>query len=336
MTHVEHWLPTRLVELTSDPLGLPKDSTFPRGIQCIQIRPRLRLASELERSTQYMTLSHCWGNLSFMTLTQDNLTELRSQIPVADLTKTFRESMEATVRMGIRYLWIDSLCIIQDDEDDWQRESTTMGTVYEHAFCNIAAAKAFNGDEGLFTHRSQFDVKPCVFMNEKAALWIRADEAIPKTETGGPLYTRAWVTQEYIMSHRILHFGRYQSYWQCLESNTCEMDYHAQLNGELKTSLVQKDSPPQAHNLIESLDYTIWRKVVERYTAGSLTYPAKDKLIAISAIAKKLCTEDTYLAGLWQNKLPQQLMWSTMPNDGHVYKYSVSAATRADPWRAPS
>ncbi|KAL8762424.1 MAG: hypothetical protein Q9203_007604 [Teloschistes exilis] len=112
--------------------------------------------------------------------------------------------MEATVRMGIRYLWIDSLCNHQGSEDDSKREYKMMGAIYEHAFCNIAAAKASNGDEGLFTHRSLFDLKPRIVDIEEASLghtiMLTSDYDHryyhDRVESTDPLYLRAWVTQD--------------------------------------------------------------------------------------------------------------------------------------------
>ncbi|KAL9576050.1 MAG: hypothetical protein Q9212_007429 [Teloschistes hypoglaucus] len=234
--------------------------------------------------------------------------------------------METTVRMEIRYLWIDSLCIIQDSEDDWKRESKLMGAVYEHAFCNIAAAKASSGDEGLFTHRSLFDVRPCIVENEEASLgattvFVEDKKYFEFDPLGSkdPLHLRAWVAQEWIMSPRVLHFGHYQSCWQCLEFNAPEASHWGVWNRNRKISLI-----PKSH-LVPQSDDDIWREVVGMYTAGKLTYPAKDKLMAISAIAKKLYPEDTYLAGLWRDELPEQLLWTT-----------ALGCHRADPWRAPS
>ncbi|KAI4200989.1 MAG: hypothetical protein LQ350_003558 [Teloschistes chrysophthalmus] len=254
------------------------------------------------------------------------MTELRNKIPVACLTKTFREAMEMTVRMGIRYLWIDSLCIIQDSEEDWKRESKMMGAIYEHAFCNIAAAKASIGDEGLFTHRPLFDVKPCIVDIKETSLgpitmFVKDEKytEFDSFDSKDPLHLRAWVTQEWIMSPRVLHFGRYQSCWQCLEFSAPEASHRGVWQSNGKITLI-----PELY-LVQQSDFDIWGEVVAKYTAGDLTYPAKDKLMAISAIAKKLCNGDTYLAGLWRDRLPEQLLWTT-----------ALGCHRADSWRAPS
>jgi hypothetical protein len=72
----------------------------------------------LARETRYLTLSHCWGGKIFTTLTRSNFTEFLSRIPTESLSKTFREAITITRTLGFKYLWIDSLCIIQGDEAD--------------------------------------------------------------------------------------------------------------------------------------------------------------------------------------------------------------------------
>ena len=157
-------LPTRLIELSPSPLrGAGKDSL--RDDQSfVRIQPRLCQGSELPFDTQYFTLSHCWDQLEMMTLTEENLNEMQLHVDISRITKTFREAMEMTVRLGVRYLWIDSLCIIQDSTagEDWKRESRLMGDVYQNALCNLGATKAKDGKDGLFSERMLFNVRPCV------------------------------------------------------------------------------------------------------------------------------------------------------------------------------
>ena len=74
-------------------------------------------------SVRYTALSHCWGVDPFITLTKKTCETLEVAIPYADLPKNFQDAISYTRTMGIEYLWIDSLCIIQDSEEDWLRES---------------------------------------------------------------------------------------------------------------------------------------------------------------------------------------------------------------------
>lgn len=129
-----HRLPTRLLEI---------------GEQNYQ----LRLCIAPPPGTNYATLSHCWGRLKFLTLARSNLVAFQSAIPFGLLPKTFQDVVGIARKFGFQYLWIDSLCIIQDDREDWEREAPTMAHVYGGSGLNIAATGANDGREGLFFKR---------------------------------------------------------------------------------------------------------------------------------------------------------------------------------------
>jgi hypothetical protein len=112
----------------------------------------------------YLTLSHRWGTQILFTLTTLNIREMGRQIPLRHLSITFRGAIEITRRLGIRCLWIDSLCIIQDSPQDWRSESARMGDVYKFAYCNLSATRASGGSyDGLYVHRDRLTVKPLYF-----------------------------------------------------------------------------------------------------------------------------------------------------------------------------
>ena len=132
-------------------------------------------------------------------------------INFSHLPQTFRDAMEVAQRLGIRYLWIDSLCIIQDSVEDWQKESATMSQVYSNGVVNICAVASRNSTEGIFYTRNTVCSRP-VHMQVSfegavqkrtfcdADLWLEGvDEA--------PLNRRAWVMQERLLSKRNLCFG---------------------------------------------------------------------------------------------------------------------------------
>lgn len=104
---------------------------------------------------RYATLSHCWGALPFVYLTAANLADFRKEIPADALTKTVFEAIYVTKYLGIPYLWVDSLCIIQSDTEDWLRESERLSDVYGGAFLNIVATSAKDGSVGCFFDRSR-------------------------------------------------------------------------------------------------------------------------------------------------------------------------------------
>lgn len=132
-----HWYPTRLVDI-----GTTSDRTAVKLIETAK--------EQLEGP--YVTLSHCWGNARLVTqLVQDNKATFLAELP--HLPRTFEDVLVATKQLGARYIWIDSLCIVQDDEADWAKESMLMASVYRNALCNIAATGAEDSQGGLFHQR---------------------------------------------------------------------------------------------------------------------------------------------------------------------------------------
>jgi hypothetical protein len=142
------WYPTRLLDLVN--LHPHKDTI------------RLVKTAEEPPRAPYATLSHCWGGASFLQLTKATLSSCSIAIPVFDLPKTFREAISVARRLDIRYLWIDSLCIMQDRDDltDWYHEASMMDQVYMQSVCNISATDARDGSEGLFRYRYPQQIHP--------------------------------------------------------------------------------------------------------------------------------------------------------------------------------
>ncbi|KAB5584705.1 heterokaryon incompatibility protein-domain-containing protein [Coniochaeta sp. 2T2.1] len=103
---------------------------------------------------RYAALSHCWGKSPTNTTTKAVFVSHTQGIDILSLSKTFQHTIFVTRELGIRYLWIDSLCIIQDDEDDWKREAENMADVFANAFVTIAASASTDGDGGLFYPRA--------------------------------------------------------------------------------------------------------------------------------------------------------------------------------------
>ncbi|KAH8590024.1 heterokaryon incompatibility protein-domain-containing protein [Bisporella sp. PMI_857] len=114
---------------------------------------RLRSAQELEITPAYATLFYCWGALQILQLKQDTLPSFKNTIPIEKLCKTFQDAIIATQTLGLKYLWIDSLCIIQDSPSDWSAESFQMAHVYGNSTVNLAATHASDGSHGLFVSR---------------------------------------------------------------------------------------------------------------------------------------------------------------------------------------
>jgi hypothetical protein len=262
-------------------------------------------------------------------LTLDKLKVWSDAIPVAELPLTFKDAMEATKQLNVQYLWIDSLCIIQDSDDDWQREAAMMGDVYQNSHCNLtAAAPNASSTTGLFASRDPSLIQICFVETQDLPYyskeypnrqWFCWDGEIwNRNVVDSPIFKRGWVVQEHILAPRVLHFTERQLFWECLERRACETlpALIPALNVDRKLSvntICVAPGPlvkPQAGVSDQSLKTLIlWEAIVERYSATSLTYNALDKLTALSGIAKKVGITGEYLAGIWKIGLEVHLMW---------------------------
>lgn len=156
------WYPTRLLDL-----GNPTNES--RKINVLE-------TANKKLGGHYITLSHCWGNGRHLRLTKENKAALLNEIP--SLPKTFAEAISASRKLGVRYLWIDSLCIIQDDPEDWNREAALMHRVYMNAWCNISAAASQDSSEGLFRERQANAIGELVVNLKRIGRVGVADESI--------------------------------------------------------------------------------------------------------------------------------------------------------------
>lgn len=178
---------------------------------------RLCKGSAIDHRVRYLTLSHCWGTHPHRkVLTQHNIASWLREIPCSDIMPTFKDAIDVTRALGVQYLWIDSLCIIQDSQRDWLDESAIMSDVYRFSYCNIAAAHATSDAKGLFVDRKPPLTLPgCFGRTEFESKMLNGPvdgDQGGKTFMGpygkdeyrmawqelrdSPLYKRAWVVQE--------------------------------------------------------------------------------------------------------------------------------------------
>jgi hypothetical protein len=136
---------------------------------------------------------------------------------MCQLPKTFRQAFKVTRDLGGRFIWIDSLCIIQDSVEDWRNESSLMTHIYSYGLCNIAASAAQDGSQGLFFERDPFPVKQVHFRPKHGAgtLLITNTKSWIENSRRAPLLKRGWVFQEQMLSPRTLHFYKKQIFWYC-------------------------------------------------------------------------------------------------------------------------
>lgn len=239
---------------------------------------------------------------------------------------------------------------IQDDDDneDWQREASTMSDVYAGSSLNIAATAAENGRIGCFFQRDQRTlerIRPCVlklrYQATQQAVYILLDPHKWKLEIDqSPLAKRAWVLQERFLAPRTLHFGASQIYWECSKLVACEsFPFGMPLEGlvfgnEIAQAkcFVIREGQKQDEKYWNQFS-TFWQNIVSHYSQARLTNE-EDKLVAISGVAR-FChnrTGDQYIAGLWKRNLHHHLLWFGVR---HV-EPSATAATSLKKYIAPT
>ncbi|OCK85850.1 HET-domain-containing protein [Lepidopterella palustris CBS 459.81] len=274
--------------------------------------PRLVLSSG--KTGTYVSLSHCWGLTQHTCkLSHEAVQTWQQGISMSDLPRTFRDAIYITRKLNERYIWIDSLCIIQPipgDNSDWQREGARMGEIYRNAICNIAASAARDSDAGIFTQRSgaKYPVTPCRLQEDNdnaTGLFILPPlPDFTDSVSYAPLNRRAWVLQERMLSPRILHWAPESLFWQCTKTWASE---------SAPDGLIYDDPDDVTGvNILTLTDHRAttweWAPLIEDYTRRGITNDT-DKLPALSGIARiiHLNTGFHYHAGLWQSPVRKLL-----------------------------
>jgi hypothetical protein len=285
-------------------------------------------------------MSHCWGRLDAekpTTTTTENLNERKAGIAMEELSPIFRDAIQLCRSVGCRYIWIDSLCIIQDDDSDWIEQSQAMALIYSNAYFNIAATCQPDGSFGLFEvppipygrslPRREIEIKPGVGSRVLARQDCHRDHEFvqgthpfySRRSAEAPLLERAWVFQEILLARRNIHFCRSELIWECRTTSHCECGGVLQESESLRRGQERpmKQQFALIHRNILSLSpslqtlYDFWLEAAELYSHIALT-KLPDRFYALSGIASilKTRTNDWYVAGLWAGELPRSLLWT--------------------------
>ncbi|KAL9116072.1 MAG: hypothetical protein Q9227_000441 [Pyrenula ochraceoflavens] len=279
-----------------------------------------------------------------------------SEIPLQELSRTHRDSLSITRRLGYRFIWIDSLCIVQDCVEDWRKESAKMASIYGNSTCNIAA-KGATSHAGCFVRRNPLSLRPCQLTQTNTTIdpaqgvyahpYPTANYqsfALYNYDTNTPLLDRAWVQQERLLAPRLLYFGGKEIHWECCLLQASETWPSGPTGDEhsfdelypLKAAFESELQPyvEWSDNDLYDFNYMLWRNgVVPKYTAAELTFE-KDRLAALAGIASVVQAQTglTSVAGLWKELLPLELLWvrDGALTPGHNYRNDGTV------WKAPT
>jgi hypothetical protein len=262
-----------------------------------------------------------------------NLESHKEFIPINSLPQTFQDALLFTHRLGMDYLWVDCLCIIQDSTEDWMFEASQMAAVYSQSLLTLHAMTAEDSEGGLFAALSK-EYTTISVPQAEGILWYSVRQ---KPEhllfKGGvdpvqyKIMTRGWCYQEQMLSPRSLYFTSKGLNWECLTGSWCECHGPMIVDHELhsiKSPSVDDDGDLEGR----------YNKAAAHYALLSLTNTL-DKLPAFAGIARAFRNHHPrtfrgkYLAGLWQSQLPEHLFWM-------LQDYPTPGSILPRPWRAPS
>lgn len=295
-------------------------------------------------SADYVSLSHCWGKSPAYKTEILSLLDRRRGMSVVEMPKTFRDAVAITRNLGLQYLWIDSLCIIQDSAVDWARESAQMGRIYRDAAITIFAESSDSDAGGCFASRPQtgktsalyrtpmLDALMDLFSEQRGCpgssfvqqkLHHAGSHSLPEQysifesakrlivmEGLTPLSSRGWVLQESILSFRSLTYDQHEVRWACPTMIACECIPE----GHARKSWSRFDKGDV--DVVEERSlFNAWATIVNEFSLRRLTF-GKDKLPALAGIVSEMClhrTSTTYVAGLWEDTLRRDLAWFVPP-----------------------
>ncbi|KAI9148350.1 hypothetical protein HJFPF1_12181 [Paramyrothecium foliicola] len=276
----------------------------------------------------YAALSHRWGeSTKACVTTQANLAARLEGFEFSQLCQTFKDAIMVTREMGIRYIWIDSLCIVQDSKEDWENESQIMGDVYLHAIVTLAAHSFGEANAHGYLQGNSSDIDGGAGFLDGA---LAAEGELPVLlghldEAQGPTYvyaqrrrmfevdisnsqlsSRGWILQERLLSPRLVHFFHSQLYYESRYFNIVRAEDRtpALLDPDKLREFVTKQENKEGSTPFE------WFKIVERFSACQLTQ-SSDKLIALAGLAKQFqrTSKQEYVAGIWADRAIKGLMW---------------------------
>ena len=271
---------------------------------------------------EYAALSYMWrGPQRFLT-TKDSLEARMTKIDLEDLPGTLRDAVLVCRAIGIQWLWVDVLCIIQDDPQDKLEQVKTMGEVFRSATLTIIAAFSLGSDEGFLSDTFGNVTLPFQRFHDNTSSGRQGSVCLIKKQLDTPRFpieTRGWTMQERLLSTRLLFFHPGRIDWVCRESHLfagSSSSYSVNLIDESVTRsnryLDKWDPNASDMNLDVNLQIRRWYNLSSAFSERMLSDPL-DRLPALAGVAKELRREfpgiGDFVAGLWTTNLAQQLLW---------------------------
>ncbi|PPJ52571.1 hypothetical protein CBER1_10853 [Cercospora berteroae] len=308
------FMPRRLVEV--------QDSA---GSDCLRLCETRDIGHSL-----YIALSYCWGNDQAVTSTTSTLSTWMESIPYKQLPQTLKDAVTVCRNLHVRFLWVDALCIIQDDDRDRSQQIAMMPQIYRNGHVTIAAASAADATEGFLRKRHlplsetpAFNLPHVCPNSQRSYITLFCLE-----KKSNPLDARAWTMQERLLSPRTLEFSMDQVRWLCRGSlNQRGWTHGGLIQPEYdytQPSILPREVFDRVFDIAQPLPEVDdvaqprgakedWYRLVQAYTHRRLKRPT-DRVLALSGLAKEYSAaeEDDYLAGMWRRSLLTELLWTVL------------------------
>jgi hypothetical protein len=312
-----YFMPTRLIRITAG-------ASWP----VLQLQETSRMEAK-----RYAALSYCWGGPQEVRTNLDSYRQHATRINIGDLPDSIQGAVFVAIELGLEYIWIDALCIIQDDTADRDIELALMPSIYSQATVTISASRASSVKDGFVQGRNAHIERafklPYQCSNGDIGSVIFFPQILRPIE---PLDQRGWALQEKLLSTKILDYGTLQTRWICRETTRSqdrgcdwvdgwkpkiwEVNEDDKLFQETLEAMRRENFLLLSQSADREDALTRWYRILLVYTQRSLSL-STDRLPAIAGVAERLgrVMNDQYLAGLWKSDLARGLLWQrSYPN----------------------
>jgi hypothetical protein len=280
--------------------------------------------------SKYVALSYCWGPVSentFLT-TRRNLEARKAGIDFNDLPLLLQNVVASARGLGIEFVWVDRLCILQGDDGDFEEQGPKMGEIYANATLTIAAASANSEDDRILAARDArwqqhvLNIDSEEMGNLRLGFRRRSHHLGTERHGGdyGKLSTRAWIWQERLLSSRTVFFTphalkfecRHHSIWQGFDQGVVGHSWSTKLDGMTNDS---------------------WLTLVQEFMQRGITKPS-DRLLAINAVMKRVAQHTGWkpVWGLWEEAIVQSLGWKSGDNPTEPHLCRENPSHHAPTW----
>jgi hypothetical protein len=261
----------------------------------------------------YVALSYCWGGDHKMALRPSTESILRAGIAADAFSLTVQDAMEVCRQLGVFYIWVDALCILQGHmSDEWKEAASSIQHIYGNAHFTLSIAASDSVSDGflkpMLPGKYPLELYACKLEDNFP---YPARKGLAEVKANSPCAGRGWIFQEELLSPRILYWTRHGLFWSCSKLEDAE---NGTADSGGKDDLFSNIAIPETlnpHTFRTSRDpLLLWDDMITMYSVRDFKFHT-DRLPAVDGLADIIsrATGEEYVLGLWISRLPAQLLW---------------------------